>query len=76
MALKHSFFKDGHWCFNMKCEQEIACQSGNYKRKYKICEQNNRTKEARPQNFLLAPSWFYIQGLNVRGENSKICISI
>nr|XP_058947366.1 uncharacterized protein LOC131775289 isoform X2 [Pocillopora verrucosa] len=70
MALKLSVFKRWslaapHLC-DIKCEQEIRCQSYNYNRKYKICELNNRTKEARPQNFLSAPSWFYIRRLNGR----------
>ena len=72
MALKRSVFKrwsvaDPHLC-DVKCGQEITCQSYNYDRKYKICELNNRTKEARPENFLSAPAWFYIRRLNGRGK--------
>ncbi|CAH3166057.1 unnamed protein product, partial [Pocillopora meandrina] len=37
-----------------------------YTRKYQICELNNRTKEARPENFLSAPAWFYIRRSNSR----------
>ena len=76
MALKRSVFKRWsvtapHLC-DVKCGQEITCQSYNYNRKYQICELNNRTKEARPDNFLSAPAWFYIRRLNDRGEKSKI----
>ncbi|CAH3157257.1 unnamed protein product, partial [Pocillopora meandrina] len=76
MALKLSVFKRWslaapHLC-DIKCEQEIGCQSYNYNRKYKICELNNRTKEARPQNFLSAPSWFYIRRLNGRAPLGSI----
>ena len=72
MALKRSVFKRWsvaapHLC-DVKCGQEITCQSYNYNRKHKICELNNRTKEARPENFLSAPAWFYIRRLNGRGK--------
>ena len=53
---------------DVKCEQEITCQSYNYNRENKICELNNRTKEARPENFISAPAWFYIRRLNGRGR--------
>ena len=76
MALRCSVFKRWsvaapHLC-NVKCEQEITCQSYNYNRKYQICELNNRTKEARPDNFLSAPAWFYIRRLNGRGKKSMV----
>nr|XP_058951787.1 fibrillin-1-like [Pocillopora verrucosa] len=76
MALKRSVFKRWsvtapHLC-DVKCGQEITCQSYNYNRKYKICELNNRTKEARPQNFLSAPAWFYIRRLNGRASLGSI----
>ena len=82
MALKRSVFKrwsvaTPHLC-DVKCGLEIACQSYNYNRKYQICELNNRTKEARPENFLSAPGWFYIRRLNGRGKKSEvyICVSL
>ncbi|RMX60857.1 hypothetical protein pdam_00023822 [Pocillopora damicornis] len=61
MTLKRSVFKRWslaapHLC-DVKCGQEITCQSYNYNRKYQICELNNRSKEARPENFLSAPAW-------------------
>ena len=76
MALKRSVFKRWsvaapHLC-DVKCGQEITCQSYNYNRKHKICELNNRTKEARPENFLSAPAWFYIRRLNGRGKWGEI----
>ena len=78
MALKRSVFKRWsvaapHLC-DVKCGQEITCQSYNYNRKYQICELNNRTKEARPDNFLSAPGWFYIRRLNGRGKKSKVYV--
>ena len=78
MALKRSVFKRWsvaapHLC-DVKCGQEITCQSYNYNKKYQICELNNRTKEARPENFLLAPTWFYIRRLNGRGKKSQVYV--
>ncbi|CAH3135092.1 unnamed protein product [Pocillopora meandrina] len=58
-----------HIC-NVRCEQEIACQSYNYNRKEKICELNNRAKEARPEGLRLDPAWFSTQRLNGRGMPS------
>ena len=77
MALRCSVFKRWsvaapHLC-DVKCRQEITCQSYNYNQKYQICELNNRTKEARPENFLSAPAWFYIRRLNGRGK--KVILS-
>ena len=76
MALKRSVFKRWslaapHLC-DVRCGQEITCQSYNYNRKYQICELNNRSKEARPENFLSAPAWFYIRRLNGRGKKPKV----
>ena len=50
-----------------KCAREITCQSYNYNIQEKICELNNRTKEARPENFHADPAWFYIRRLIDRG---------
>ena len=41
------------------CEREITCQSYNYIVGKRICELNNRTKEARPLNFRSDPERFY-----------------
>ena len=76
MALKRSVFKRWslaapHLC-DVKCGLEISCQSYNYNPKYQICELNNRTKEAKPENFLSAPAWFYIRRLNGRGKKPKV----
>ena len=78
MALEKHVFKRwslaaSHLC-DVTCGQEIACQSYNYHRKYQICELNNRTKEARPENFLSAPTWFYIRRLNGRGKKSNVSL--
>ena len=61
-----------HMC-DVKCERAITCQSYNYVRKENLCELNNRTKEARPENFLSDPARFYIRRLNGRGMCSVKC---
>ena len=71
VAFKRSVFKSWsvaapHLC-DVKCGEEITCQSYNYN-----SELNNRTKEARPENFLSAPAWFYIRRLNGRGKKSEV----
>ena len=78
MALKRFVFKRRslaapHLC-DVKCGQGITSQSNNYNRKYQICELNNRTKQARPENFRSAPSWFYIRRLNGRSKKSKVYV--
>ncbi|PFX18692.1 Fibrillin-2 [Stylophora pistillata] len=60
-----------HIC-DIRCGQEISCQSYNYNRKKEICELSNRTKEARTVNFRSAPGWFYIRRLNGRAPLGSI----
>ena len=60
-----------HIC-DILCEREIICQSYNFNRKEQICELNNRTKDARPENFRSDPAWFYIRRLNGRGKYSTM----
>ena len=74
MALEGFVFKRisviaPHLC-DVKCEKEITCQSYNYVTAEKICELNNRTKEARPGNFRRDSARFYIRRLNNRGMYS------
>ena len=78
MALNGFVFKKlsvtaPHKC-DVRCEIEITCQSYNYNTEEKYCELNNRTKEARPENFRSDPARFYIRRLNGRGMyKSYIC---
>ncbi|KAL9974944.1 hypothetical protein ACROYT_G012055 [Oculina patagonica] len=70
MALKGFVFKkmpatDPYKC-EVICEQEITCQSYNYVIGEALCELNNRSKEARPENFRSDPARFYITRLNGR----------
>ena len=78
MALKGFVFKklSGialHEC-DISCERENTCQSYNYHAGERSCELNNRTKEARPDNFRSDPAWFYKRRLAYRGMY-KVSIS-
>ena len=74
MALKGFVFKKmsvtaPHEC-DIRCERDTICQSYNYAREENLCELNNRTKEARPENFRSDPARSYIRRLNARGMYS------
>ena len=53
-------------CYLM-CEKEITCQSYNFVIDHKVCELNNRTKEARPEDFMPDPTRFYMKRSKNRG---------
>ena len=50
-----------------KCDDEVRCQSFNYVISQGICELNNRTKEARPEDFVPDSDRFYIKRFRERG---------
>ena len=55
------------------CHYEDRCQSYNYVTKTNICEMNNRTKEAKPEQFVSDPDRFYMK----RGAHrSKVIVII
>ena len=71
MMLKRHIFmakKTANWlkCVD-KCNHDIRCQSFNYVTSQGICELNNRTKEARPKDFVQDSDRFYIKRLDGRG---------
>ena len=71
MMLKgHTFIEKttGIWlnCFD-KCDDDVRCQSFNYVISQGICELNNRTKEARPEDFVPDSDRFYIKRFRERG---------
>ena len=71
MALQGFVFKKFlvralHEC-DVSCETEITCQSYNFIIGQNSCEMNNRTKEARPENFRSDPARFYKRRLSHRG---------
>ena len=43
------------------CHYEDRCQSFNYVTKTNVCEMNNRTKEAKPEQFVSDPERFYMK---------------
>ncbi|XP_078353605.1 uncharacterized protein LOC144638260 [Oculina patagonica] len=59
-------YKDGwpHKCF-LRCDEEVTCQSYNFRIDQKLCELNNRTKEARPEDFIPDQTRYYMK----RAEN-------
>ena len=44
----------------VKCENAPRCQSYNYVIARKLCELNNRTREAKPENLIDDPDRFYM----------------
>jgi len=51
----------------VKCENEPRCQSYNYVIAGKVCELNNRTKEAKPAQLINDPDRFYMTKWADRG---------
>ena len=51
----------------IKCENEPRCQSYNFVIGEKICELNNRTKKARPEDFVTDPARIYMTVEHNRG---------
>ena len=71
MFLKGHTFKSSkvRWpvgCYLM-CEEEVMCQSYNFVIDQNICELNNRTKEARPEDFMPDQRRFYMKRTKNRG---------
>ena len=50
-----------------KCDDDIRCQSFNYVISQDICELNNRTKEARPEDFVPDSDRLYVTRMRERG---------
>ena len=50
-----------------RCEEEVTCQSYNVVIGQKICELNNRTKEARQEDFMPDQRRFYMKRSRNRG---------
>ena len=62
--------QDPHECL-MFCYSEFTCQSYNYVIIGKLCELNNRTKEARPGDFVRDETRFYVRRWKNRGTEAK-----
>ena len=72
MMLQRHVFKTinvsfGNECLQA-CHQEITCQSFNYVFSQSVCELNNRTKEARPEDFVPNTGRYYLRRVRNRGE--------
>ena len=62
----------------MMCEEEVTCQSYNFVIGQKWCELNNRTKEARPEDFKPDQTRFYMRRTRNRGTLQfffRVCLS-
>ena len=62
--------QDPHECLIL-CYSELTCQSYNYVIADKLCELNNRTKEARPGDFVRDDTRFYVRRWKNRGTGAK-----
>ena len=51
----------------LRCDEEVTCQSYNFVVGVKVCELNNRTKEARPEDFTPDQTRFYMKRAKNRG---------
>ena len=50
------------------CYNDFRCHSFNYINSEELCELNNRTKEARPENFVPNSERYYVRSYKKRGE--------
>ena len=50
-----------------RCEEEVTCQSYNFVIAQTICELNNRTKEATPEDFMPDQMRYYMKRSHNRG---------
>ena len=69
-TFKTSVVQDPNECLFF-CESELTCQSYNYFMPKRICELNNRTKEARPDDFVPDKSRFYMRRWANRGTEKN-----
>ena len=53
------------------CKSDVRCQSYNYVMFKDICELNNRTKEARPEDFVKDKERYYMKKALQRGTNKR-----
>ena len=73
MMLQRHIFKRimgvplGHEC-SQACNLDVRCQSFNYVISQDMCELNNRTKEARPEDFVVDSEIYYFRRYKERGK--------
>ena len=61
----------GHVCL-LACRQDDRCQSFNFVISRHMCEFSNRTKEARPEDFIPNPDRFYFRRDIKRGNVMRL----
>ena len=54
-----------------RCAEEVTCQSYNFVIGQNVCELNNRTKEARPEDFKPDHTRFYVKRVKNRGTRQS-----
>ena len=57
----------GHECLQA-CNLDVRCQSFNHVISQEMCELNNRTKEARPEDFVVDSDRYYFGRYKERGK--------
>lgn len=73
MMLQRHIFKrmtDPSYVCLKECRLDLRCQSFNYVISKEMCELNNRTKEARPEDFVPDPDRYYFERDVGRGNYS------
>jgi len=79
MFLRGHTFKtykiEWHESCYFRCAEEVTCQSYNYVIDHEVCELNNRTKEARPEDFMPDQTRFYMKRAKNRGA-LKLSLSV
>ena len=73
MMLRQHIYKNitgaplGNVCLR-ECYRDVRCQSFNYVVSKETCELNNRTKDARPEDFVLNSDRYYFKRDKDRGK--------
>ena len=75
MMLRQHMFKEmstsnSYECL-VACEDDVRCQSFNYVITQNICELSNRTKEARPMDFVPNSIRYYFGRVKNRGKQIR-----
>ena len=74
MMLKRHVYKTMKTSTSLECLQacndDVTCQSFNYVIFKDVCELNNRTKEARPENYVPDSDRFYYGRVRKKGKMS------
>ena len=66
---KTLYARSGHAECLFICRKETLCQSFNFVKNQSICEFNNRTKEASPENFVVNNERYYVKLDVSRGKH-------